>query len=98
MWKSAIVMALIVSRLADAASAVDELALDPRTDTGVSSRGAHVGLLADVRPDGTPTWLQHGTASVASDRQTRSPRGDAMRLSALQHVDTPLSSASARCA
>jgi hypothetical protein len=98
MWKTAIVMALIVSRLADTASAVEELALDACTDVVVSSRGAHVGQPADGQRDGLPAGLHDGIASVASDGQTWPPRGDARPATALQHPATVLSSASAYCA
>lgn len=98
MGKSAIVMAWIVSRLAEAAPAVEVPGLDPRTDTGVSSRGAPKGRLADGQTDGTLAWFQHGIAiAVASDGQVRSPRGGAMRGPALQHADALQSSASTDC-
>ena len=93
MWKTAIVMTLVISRLADAASAVEELALDTCTGVVVSSRGTHVGLWDDL-----PIGLHDGIATVASDGQTWPPRGDTRPATAPQHPAAVLSSASAYCA
>ena len=47
MWRSAIITTVIVSRLAEAGSAVDELALHPFTDAWASTRLVHAGETAD---------------------------------------------------
>ena len=98
MWKTAIVMALIVSRLADAASAVEELALDPRKDTGMWSRKSHVGSYTNGGRDGLSGGLQGGVASLQSNGQVRPPRRDTRHVTAVQDPSNTASPAPAHCA
>lgn len=97
MWKTAIVMALIVSRLAEAASAVEELALEPCKDTGMSSRVTHVVCYANGGREGLSGGIQDGVVSLESDSQARPPRRDTRQVTALQHPCTAPSPGSAQC-